>query len=138
MLRKWYGCHLEWDERQITGVSLILTADAVVQHGDTVFESFAADQVQQHRTMPWRNQRNSFTDKHRNDVHHELVDLACIKKRADDFRAAHHPDILAWLQAQLAGKLLDRLINKLDAGRCRCRRPVSEHVVLHARVELRA
>src|SRR5580704_11759222 len=57
MLRKWYGCHLEWDERQITGVRLILTADAVVQHDDTAFESFTAGQVQRHRTMPSRHQR---------------------------------------------------------------------------------
>ena len=44
-------------------------------------------------TSPY--ERNAISDEYRNDANDELVDRLRIKKRGDDFTAAHQPDIFA-------------------------------------------
>jgi hypothetical protein len=42
--------------------------------------------------MPWRRDRNTFTDEDRNNMDVEFVDPTSVHERGDQAGAAHHPD----------------------------------------------
>src|SRR5690348_16289057 len=75
---------------------------SITQLDDTICKLFGRPQRQRDVTVTPRYQRNAVSDEYGNDADNELVDRLRIKKRGDDFTAAHQPDILARLLAEPA------------------------------------
>src|SRR5439155_2043850 len=81
------------------------------------------------------HQWNPLTDEGRNNVDVELVDLAGVEERGDQFSAAHHPDVFSRCCAQALRKRFHRLRYEFHAWSLPFRRFPGEHVVGELRVE---
>src|SRR2546423_5139677 len=73
--------------------------------------------------MSRRHQRNAFTDKCRDHVNDEFIDLAFIEERSDQTAASHHPDVFAFFATKTLHKFLNRLTGEFESGKDFLRRP---------------
>ncbi len=64
--------------------------------------------------MTSRYERDAVSDKYRNDANDELVDRLRIKKRGDDFTAAHQPDIFAVAFSKSINEHIYCLVSEFD------------------------
>src|SRR5436309_237974 len=81
--------------RRLPNVSVHGVLHSVTKLDETIFKPFGRPQRQWDVKVTSRYERNAIPDKYRNDANDELVDRLRIKKRGDDFTAAHQPDIFA-------------------------------------------
>src|SRR5260370_38034491 len=94
-----------------------LTLNVVVQANHSIGIFFRGEQVQKDIAVPRRDQTDAFTDKHRDNVNVEFVDLARVEERGDQLSSAHHPDMFAGTGTQVLRKRFYGLRHKLYVGR---------------------
>src|SRR5712691_4148575 len=98
-------------------VSIHGALHSVTKLDETIFKPFGRLQRQRDVKVTSRYERNAISDKYRNDANDELVDRLRIKKRGDDFTAAHQPDIFALAFSKSIHVHTDCLVCEFDGWR---------------------
>src|SRR5260370_39258127 len=88
-----------------------------MQLNDAVRKLLYPEQAERHLAMPRCKKGNAFPNEGRHDGDDELVDRLLVQKGPDDLASAHHPDVLAGLQAEASAKApIDSVTKWTPAG----------------------
>src|SRR5262249_52968019 len=101
----------------LCGVSIHGALHSVTKLDETIFKLLGREQRQRDVTVTSCDERNAISDKYRNDANDKLVDRLRIKKRGDDFTAAHQPDIFALAFSKSVHEPTDCLVCEFDGWR---------------------